>query len=151
MQGANDYLYTLRDYAFDGMIAADFRPEFNTVRRWFHMPMMNFGPNAREPVRGLTRERTVTGPELGLKPGVAIHNYAIGFYNAVGGVTIGRVWKTNSPDVTQANFAQGTMTFKVLFSDAQSGDFEGPDLLAGAPHGETITASPLRIWRPERS
>jgi len=32
------------------MIDADFRPEANTVRQWFHMPMMNFSSTRREPV-----------------------------------------------------------------------------------------------------
>ena len=47
VRGANDYLYALRDYSFNGMINADFKPELNNVRPWFYMPMMNFGPNAR--------------------------------------------------------------------------------------------------------
>jgi hypothetical protein len=134
VSGANNYLYSLRDYAFDGMITADFKPELNTVRQWFHVPMMNFGRGAREPMRGLTSERVVVGPELGLKPGVAIRNYAIGFYNAAGAVTIGQVWKSSSPDVTRgARFNQGTMAFKILFSDAKATDFQGADILAGAP------------------
>jgi hypothetical protein len=148
--GANSYLYALRDYAFDGMIAADFTPELNTVRQWFHMPMMNFGPPAREPSRGLTSERTLVGPELGIKPGVSVHNYAIGFYNAVGAVTIGQVWKTNSPDVTKARFSQGAMTFKILFSDAKASDFDGPDILAGAPTWTIATTTgqkPVRLMQ----
>ena len=147
VRGANDYLYALRDYAFDGMIDADFRPESNNVRPWFHMPMMSFGPNAREPVRGLTTERTVIGPELGIKPGVAIHNYAIGFYNAAGGVTIGQVWKANSPDVTKAQFFEGAMAFKILFSGAEEGDFQGADLLAEAPQWTISTTTGLRTVR----
>jgi hypothetical protein len=90
LTGANNYLYALRDYAFEGMVDADFRPELSNARPWFHMPLMNFGPNRREPVHGLTGERSVQGPELGVKPGVTIHNYAIGFYNASGAFTIRR-------------------------------------------------------------
>jgi hypothetical protein len=141
VRGANAYLYALRDYAFEGMIDADFRPEFATARQWFHMPMMNFGPFAREPKRGLTTERTVIGPELGVKPGVAIHNYAIGFYNTVGAVTIGQVWKTDFPDLTKAQFPQGTMTFKLLFSDANASDFAGADILSDAPQWKISTSS----------
>jgi hypothetical protein len=140
-QGANAYLYALRDYSFDGMIDANFQPENNKVRPWLHMPLMNFGANRREPTHGLTSERPVTGPELGLKPGVTIHNYAIGFYNAVGGFTIGQVWSGSSPDLTKAQFSLGAMTFKILFSDATAADFQGPDILAGAPQWTIATAA----------
>jgi len=85
---ADDYLYALRTYAFEGMIDADFVAQNNTVRPWFHMPLMNNGPARREPIRGLTEERVVPGPELGVKPHTGIHNYAIGFYNAAGATAI---------------------------------------------------------------
>jgi hypothetical protein len=147
VNGANSYLYALRDYAFDGMIDADFKPELNNVRPWFHMPMMNFGPNAREPMRGLTSERPITGPELGLKPGISIRNFAIGFYNAAGAVTIGQVWKTNRPDVTKAQFPQGAMTFKILFSNVKPSDFQGADILAGAPQWTIATAAGMQTVR----
>jgi hypothetical protein len=148
VQGANDYLYALRDYAFEGMTNVDFRPEDNKVRPWFHMPLMNFGPGRREPTHGLTSERPVTGPELGVKPGVTIHNYAIGFYNAAGAYTIGQVWKAASlPDLAKSRFVQGAMTFKILFSDATANDFSGPDLLAGAPSWSIATAAGTRAVR----
>lgn len=144
--GANAYLYALRDYAFDGMIDADFKPELNTIRPWFHMPLMNYGPHAREPFHGLTSERTVTGPELGVKPGVSLHNFAIGFYNAAGAVTIGHVWASGTPDLSKARFQQGTMSFKILFSAATADDFQGPDLLANAPLWTIDTPSgPLNV------
>ncbi len=147
VNGANSFLYALRDYAFEGMIDADFRPELNRSRAWFHVPLMNFGPGAREPLRGLTSERQVTGPELGVKPGVTIHNYAIGFYNTAGAVTFGQVWKTGFPNVSKAQFPQGVMTFKILFSDATADDFQGPDILAGAPEWTIATAAGTRIVR----
>ena len=70
------------------------------------MPLMNYGPHAREPFRGLTSERTVTGPELEVKPGLSVHNFAIGFYNAAGAVTIGQVWASGAPDLSKAQFQQ---------------------------------------------
>jgi hypothetical protein len=139
--GANSYLYALRDYSFAGMIDSDFRPEANSVRQWFHMPMMNFSSTRREPTHGLTTERSVNGPELGVKLGVTIHNYAIGFYNAVGAYTIGQVWKSGTPAVVSSQFSPGTMTFKILFSDAAPSDFQGADILAGAPQWTIATAS----------
>src|SRR6185436_15923449 len=67
MKEANEYLYVLRDYSFEGMIEAGFVPQKNNVRQWYHMPMMNYGNGRREPIHGLTQERPVTGPELGVK------------------------------------------------------------------------------------
>jgi hypothetical protein len=107
------------------------------------MPLMNFGPRRREAIHGLTSERVVVGPELGVKDHVAIHNYAIGFYNAAGAYTIGQVWKTASPDLSKSQFAQGAMSFKILFSDGTANDFQGPDILAGAPQWTIATASGL--------
>jgi hypothetical protein len=144
--GANSYLYALRDYSFEGMIEADFVPAKNSVRPWFHMPLMNFDRGRREPARGLTAERSVTGPELGVKPGKTIHNFAVGFYNAAGAAAIGAVWKTDTPDVTKARFPKGTMTFKILFSDATAADFSGPDLMEGAPEWTILTgAGPKKV------
>jgi hypothetical protein len=137
-KGANDYLYALRDYAFAGMIDADFRPENNAVRQWFHMPMMTFGPRRREPMRGMTSERVLSGGELGLKPGQTVHNYAVGFYNQVGAVAIGNVWKTANPDLTKSRFAKGTMTFKILFSEGRPDQFTS-DPMAGAPEMTILT------------
>jgi hypothetical protein len=138
---ANDYLFAMRDYSFEGMIEVDFVPQKNTVRHWYHMPMMNFGNGRREPIHGVTQERPVTGPELGVKPGVTIHNYAVGFYNAPGGVAIGNVWKTNTPDLSKSRFPKETMTFKILFSDGQPSDFSGADPMAGAPSFNILTTS----------
>jgi hypothetical protein len=145
--GANAYLMALRDYAFAGMIAADFRPENNNVRRWFHMPMMNFDDGRREPLRGLTAERSIRGPELGVKPNVTIRNYAVGFYNAAGAATIGAVWKGVIPDPTKSLFPDGTMTFKILFSDGTANQFTIPDPMAGAPQWSIVTPQGVKTVR----
>lgn len=147
VKNANEYLYALRDYAFEGMIDVDFRPQDNAVRPWFHMPLMNFGGGRREPTHGLTAERSVVGPELGVKPGVTIHNYAVGFYNAAGSVPIGQVWKTSTPDLSKSRFPEGAMTFKILFSDVTADQFSGPDLLAGAPQWTISTPTGMKTVR----
>ncbi|RTL65954.1 MAG: hypothetical protein EKK41_19600 [Hyphomicrobiales bacterium] len=148
--GANAYLMALRTYAFEGMIPADFSPQANAVRQWYHMPLMNFGigPGRRESMRGLTGERSVRGPELGIKPGVTVRNYAVGFYNARGAHTIGQVWKAKNPDLASAKFPVGAMSFKILFSDAKPSDFSGEDLLDGAPQWQISTDAgvvPVRL------
>lgn len=96
--------------------------------------MMNFGPARREFIHGLTEERPVTGPELGLKPGVSIRDFAVGFYNAAAATTIGKVWKSDDPDLRHIVFPAGSMAFKILFTTAKAEDFaDGVDRLAGAP------------------
>ena len=147
MAGANAYLIALRDYSFEGMIEADFRPENNTVRKWYHMPMMTFGPRRREPMHGMTQERQLANQELGLKPGETADNYAVGFYNQAGAVAIGKVWKTGKPDLAKSRFPKGTMTFKILFSEARADQFSGPDPMAGAPEMTILTANGIRSVR----
>src|SRR5206468_2997196 len=78
-------------------------------------------------------ERPLTGPELGIKPGRSAQNWAIGAYNDVGAVAIGRVWSNAAaPNAAAAQSAEGTVVFKVLFSAAAADDFSGDDPLAGA-------------------
>lgn len=138
---ATAYLYALRDYAFDGMVEADFVPAKNQKRRWFHAPLMNFH-NGRELVHGLTEERPLGHPELGIKEGRTVHNYAVGFYNDIGAYTFGQVFaQPNEPDVAKARFAEGAMVFKILFSAATPDDFDDPSayLLEGAPAWQIAT------------
>jgi hypothetical protein len=138
---ADDYLYALRTYAFEGMIEADFVPQKNNVRPWFHMPLMNNGTGRREPIRGLTEERVVPGPELGVKLHTGIHNYAVGFYNAAGATAIAKVWKTGVPDISAVQFPEGAMSFKILFSAGKPEDFSDPssDPMTGAPEFKIMT------------
>lgn len=142
-EGADTYAYALRDYAFEGNVEVDFRVQENEVRTWVTVPYMNYGGGRRELVHGLTRERTLSAPELGIKPGVSVRNYAIGFYNGPGGYTIGQVWADPwVPDVAAAAaFPDGAMVFKILFSDAVPEDFVDPDdyPLTGAPAWQIAT------------
>jgi hypothetical protein len=144
---ADDYLAALRNYSFDGMIDADFRPENNKVRPWFHMPMMNDGTGRREPIRGLTEERSISGPELGVKTGTTIHNYAIGFYNGAGATAIAQVWQGSKPNISAVQFPQGAMSFKILFSAAKPTDFSTADPMTGAPQFNIMTAAGVTTVR----
>lgn len=134
MQGADDYMMAVRAYVYEGMEAADWRVEQNSVRRWYHVPWMTLGRNPREFVRGLTSERRLSNPELNIRPGVVVQNWAVGFYNNIGAYTVGQVWKDpHAPDPSAARFAEGTVVAKVLFTAAKPEDFAGPDPAAGAP------------------
>ena len=134
MQGADEYMMAVRQYVYEGMAEADWRLEQNTVRRWYHVPWMTLGPNPREFLRGLTSERRLRAPELGIRPGVTVQNWAVGFYNSVGAYTIGQIWQNpHAPNPSMSQFAEGTVVAKVLFTAAKPEDFTGADPAAGAP------------------
>ncbi len=141
MDRANDYLYALRDYALDGNIRTDFRVRENWPRRWYAMPYLNFGEGRREFVRGMTEERPLTGPAIGLQRGLTVRNFSTAFYNAPGGQVLGQVWREpNVPDLAASRFPVGTMMFRLLFSTAKPGDFLERDVLAGAPSWQIAVA-----------
>jgi hypothetical protein len=73
----------------------------------------------REYHHGLTRERGTPEFEIHDKQDVRLENWAVGMYNAPGGLTIGNVWTSPNvkPDPTKANFPEGTVSFKLLFTD----------------------------------
>ncbi len=132
--GALQYMMALRTYIYDGMIEADWDAQKNAVRQWYHVPWMSPGKRPREFVRGLTEERPISGPELGIKPGRTVQNWAVGYYNDVGAVSIGAVFANpDAPDPTKAASAVGTVVVKILFSAATADDFSAADILAGAP------------------
>lgn len=127
------YLTSVRNYVYEGMVAADWYLEDNAVRRWYHVPWMHTGRNPREFVRGLTQERPLTGPELGIRRGVTVQNWAVGFYNEVGAASIGATWADpRVPDAALAQAAVGTVVAKLLFSAAAPTDFEAGDILDGS-------------------
>lgn len=133
-EGADGYMLAVREYVYEGMRESDWRLEGNSVRRWYHVPWMTLGRHPREFIRGLTEERQLSGPELGLRPGVTVQNWAIGFYNETGGYAIGQVWQEeDAPNPSASRSPVSTVVAKVLFSSARPEDFLGSDLLAGAP------------------
>jgi hypothetical protein len=82
-------MLAVRDYIYEGMLEADWQGNKNKVRKWYHVPWMTARNHPREFIRGTTQERFLTGPELGLKGGITVQSWAVGYYNDVGGVTLG--------------------------------------------------------------
>jgi len=76
------------------------------------------------------------GTVAGIKRGTTVQVWAVGYYNDVGGVAIGKVWR-NLGSLTSAvsQFGEGAVVAKVLFTAAGPNDFEAtaPYLLEGAP------------------
>lgn len=125
-----EYLMAVRDYCFEGNLEVDWRVEHNTVRNWYHMAWQHYGPSGREGIHGLTREAPVQPKQLAPTQGQPNPNdfyqtYAVGFFNAFAGYTIGRVWADRmKPDLSvttrqggQGGFLEGTVISKLLFVD----------------------------------
>ncbi len=122
------YLMEVRDYCFEGNITVDWDLSRNTKRKWYHVPWQHFGRNGREGIHGLTREATAQPKQLALSQTDRFQTYAIGFYNELGGYTIGKVWRDHyQPDLSAAIFPPGTVVCKILFTQAT--DKEVPYLL----------------------
>jgi len=117
------YMMKVRDYCFEGNTDVDFRVEHNKVRAWFHMPWQDYGPSGREGIHGLTKEAQVQKQQLASSQTyVNGQTYAVGFFNDLGGYTIGQVWADHfDPDPSKSSrpngFPVGTVIFKLLFVD----------------------------------
>jgi hypothetical protein len=113
------YLNAVLAYALEGNVEVDFVVQNNAVRKWYHAPWLHFGNNGREFIRGMTRERSSRPKELHPNQTMMWSNWAVGFYNAPGGFVIGQVWADpNTPDPSLARFPEGTVAFKLLFTQA---------------------------------
>jgi|SRR5579862_9389379 len=113
------YLQAVLNYCEEGNVAVDWQLEKNTVRNWYHAPWLHTSANGREYVHGLTGERSSKKHELAPTQTDSFANWAVGFYNAPGGYVIGQVWKNPSaPNPSAANFPDGTVACKLLFTTA---------------------------------
>jgi hypothetical protein len=115
---APQYLKAVLDYCLEGNTANNFADvSQNPVRLWYHAPWLHTTPSGREFIHGLTKERPSQPPELGPAHTAPHDNWAVGFYNARGGFTIGQVWKDPThPDPRKATFPSNTVTCKLLFT-----------------------------------
>jgi len=102
------------------------------VRGWYNAPWQDVGLNGREPLHGLTRERTSQPGELAPQQIHTWNNYAVGFYNAPGGFAIGRMWANRGQPnpVAARDLPDGTVAAKLLFTTAPVSEVP---YLAGAP------------------
>ena len=129
------YIRAVLAYFFEGNIRDDaeasFNPALNTTRKWYNAPWQDYGTNGREPIHGMTRERVSRPFELDSHQSHTWNNYAIGFYNAPGGVVIGRVWTDHGkPDAALGLMPEGAVAGKLLFTTAPVSEVP---YLAGAP------------------
>jgi hypothetical protein len=100
------------------MIEADFRPENNPKRKWYHMPWIHAGKHPRECIHGMTRERDLKACPLN-PTGKSFQTWGYTFYNDYAGYTLGRIWSTeDDPQVDYASFPDGALIVKMLFTEA---------------------------------
>jgi hypothetical protein len=115
----NNYMRAVLKYCLDGNIQVDWRVQDNRVRRWYHAPWLHWGNHGREPIHGLTMERTSVAGELAPNQPGGIQNWAVGMYNGIAGVTVGAVWQDGvSPNKSAAKFLPGAVAVKLLFAEA---------------------------------
>jgi hypothetical protein len=117
---APQYLKAVLDYCMEGNTADNFADvSKNTVRKWYHAPWLHSTDRGREFIHGMTKERPSQPLELGPAQTNPHDNWAVGFYNARGAYTIGRVWKDPlHPDPRKGVFPSNTVTCKLLFTTA---------------------------------
>jgi len=114
-----EYMAAVKAYILEGNVEVDWDVGNNAVRTWYHAPWLHFGDRGREPIHGLTQEKTAEPLELHAQQSDQAFNWAVNFFNAPGGYTIGKVWKDQSkPDTESVRFPVGTLTAKMLFSSA---------------------------------
>jgi hypothetical protein len=129
------YLKAVLAYFFEDNIHAniesDFDPTLNHTRGWYNAPWQDVGLNGREFIHGLTRERVSRAGELDPHQMHPWNNYAVGFYNATGAATIGRVWHNHgAPDSSAGLMPEGAVAAKLLFTTAPVSEVP---YLVGAP------------------
>lgn len=118
------YLRAVLAYIVEGNTAVDWQLHKNRKRDWYHAAWMH---PVREPIHGLTFERGSRLHELSAVQTRRTNNWAIGFYNRQGATAFARVWRERSqPDTAAFTFPEGTVSAKLLFTDAT--DEEAPYL-----------------------
>ncbi len=120
------YALAVRDYILEGNADPDnlensFYLEDNKVRDWYHVPWQHWGSTGREGYHGLTREGPIAKHMLAPTQENTSFAYAVGFYNDLGGYTIGKLWPdTEKPEldyfIRGGGFPVGTVVGKVLYT-----------------------------------
>lgn len=113
------YMMAVLAYCLEGNVATDWSLQNNPIRKWYHAPWMHWGNHGREPVHGMTYERTSLPGELSPQQTSTFQNWAVGFYNPAGGYTFGQVWaNATQPNAAVAKFPANTVSMKLLFTEA---------------------------------
>lgn len=110
--------------------------------QWWISPWMDFTSNGREPIHGLTRERSPDPGDVGPGAPGGLQVWAVGFYNAEGAYGLAQVFADPcDPKVPTAGwtFPDNSASFKFLFTN---GGKEAIPYLDGAPEIEAFIDAP---------
>ncbi|KAJ6569598.1 hypothetical protein B0H19DRAFT_700414 [Mycena capillaripes] len=131
------YANMIKEYCWEGNRSVDFVVQENTQRAWYHAPWMHYSDYGREPLKGLTFERSIPPGEFAENQTDALQNWAIGFYNSPGASVFGGVWANPSNPVWDKDleFPQGTCVFKLLLTTATD---EQVFTMKGSPHWDAV-------------
>lgn len=131
------YANALLQFAHDGMGDVDYEPNLAASKNWYHAPMMHTDSRTRrEPIKGVTRERTLRAGEYEWNPD-ELRTYAIGFYDQLSSYTIGQVFGSADPlesNPAASEFIDGAFVFKPIFSEFKPEAIDADkDPLVGSP------------------
>jgi hypothetical protein len=139
------FMRAVLGYCWEGNEEVDFYVQKNTLRKWYHAPMLTRGATGREFVHGLRADRVSEPGELHANQKQKHRNFSVTYYNEPGGYTLGQVWcKPDAPDPAKASFAPGTVMFRLVFTKADTS--EGPYLvntLRWTAYVDAATSSPF--------
>ena len=57
----------------------------------------------------------------------------MGYYNSIAAYTIGQIWNTDTPSLSNTQFNEGASVVKILLTDAKPEDFNDTDILQNSP------------------
>jgi hypothetical protein len=140
--GGRKFAHAVLDYFYDSLVTDLQNPDQNFIAhntpagksQWCHMPWLNVGDSGRELIHGLTKERDLETSQI--YPDAATtkekqgSNWGIGFYNDIACATAFNIFGSNdrqasTPDFTKANFPDGSVSVKVLFTTANLDALKG--------------------------
>lgn len=140
--GGRKFAHAVLDYFYDSLITDLQNPENNFIAQnapagksqWCHMPWLNVGDSGREMIHGLTKERDLETsqiyPDAATTKDKQGSDWGIGFYNDIACATALNIFGTAdrqaaTPDFTKANFPDGSVSVKVLFTTANLDALKG--------------------------
>jgi len=113
------YINLVKEYFLEGNIEADFVPQKNKVRRWYHAAWLHYGEGGREPIRGLTYEGATPPYNLAKGQSDYLGSWANAFFNDRAATVLGGIWKDpNNPQTSNIKFPEGSVVTKALFTTA---------------------------------
>ncbi len=114
IESPEQYLKTVLDHVMTEC-GADHIDWDGVTCGWYHAPWMH---ELREPMRGLTKERSSRPGELHPSQTTRTENWAVSLYNDIGAFSLNQIWGDDraSPDTNNFAFSNGTVAVKLLFS-----------------------------------